>query len=457
MHNPIVFPGGQDVIKFSLPQNPKEGYSCAACNSVCVVYLPEDCFQNLSVNTLDSIHNPQLCANEILLTPLVCISPHGLAFSADKPAIIELIRTVELTNQHCNPTLVPLFNNSMPPEWKDLEFSSGCEMLDDRVVFKTTHFSYFTVVARFPLPSATVSIEPDSSPQSQPAELTVPELPGFKVEIPSSSVEITTDITATVYYDDPELYVENDQHSLATSCIALEPHNMQFTQRIPITMPIPNYAEIVKEHPDIKLQLWCSSGSSENVQANWEQIEDSDVEIICDGAGNYLATAYTTHFTFFTFLYNKSVDCCMNFFAERIRGRCQVFMTRETKLGSFLNFGISVLLYPFQDQYRALQNYEYLLYDSMKPIEVIAGKLECKIEFNESLLTEMCSSQRCYSQSCRFSKDLTSQADFLINLDASGGSELPAGVVLANLVIEHGYEAHKFNLIKVHVANVTIP
>lgn len=124
---------------------------------------------------------------------------------------------------------------------------------------------------------------------------------------------------------------------------------MQFTQRIPITMPIPNYAEIVQNYPDIKLQLWCSSGSSENVHANWEQIEDSDVEIVCDGVGNYLATAYTTHFTFFTFLWNKSVDNCMNFFAERIHGCCQVFMTHETKLGSFLNFGISVLLYPFQD------------------------------------------------------------------------------------------------------------
>lgn len=100
-------------------------------------------------------------------------------------------------------------------------------------------------------------------------------------------------------------------------------------------------------------------------------------------------------------------------------------------------------------QYRTLQNYDYLLYDSVKPIEVVAGKLECKIEFNDFLLSEMCSSQCCYSQSCRFSKDLTSQADFLTNLDTSSGSELPAGVVLANLVIEHGYEAHKFNLIKV--------
>lgn len=438
------------MIEFSLSKNPKEGYSCAACNAFCVIYLPEDCFQELSVNSLDSVYNPQLRANEVLLTPVVCISPHGLAFCADEPAVIELICTVQLSNQHCNLTLVPLFS-SMPPEWKELDYSSDCEILDDRVVFKTTHFSYFTVIARFPLPSATVSLEPDNSPQSQSAELIVPELPGFKVEIPSTSVETATDITATVYYDDPELYVENDQHSLATSCVALEPHNIHFNQKIPITMPIPNYAEIIREHPEIKLQLWCSSYSSDHVQASkfWEQITDSDVEISHDGADNYLATAYTTHFTFFTFLWNKSVDYCMNFFAERVRGRCQVFMTRETKLGSFLNFGISVLLYPFQDQYHSLPNYEYLLYDSLKPIEVIAGKLECKIEFSDSLLSEMCSSQHCYSQSCRFSKDLSSQADFLINLDASSSSELPAGVVLANLVIEHGFEAHRFNLIKV--------
>lgn len=441
---------------FTLPEmEPKEGYILTGCNSLCLVYLPDRCTQDICVVTItDCMLHPRLEGNEVLLTPVVCITPHGMCFSSEKSAIIELMKTVEFNkhsaSQKHKQELVPLFSSSLPLEWKELELQD-CKLLDDRVVFKTTHFSYFAVIARFPLPLASVSVMPDDSHDSKPVELIVSELPGFKVEIPPTSVQSITEITATVYYDDPELYGNDDlHHTLATACVVLEPHGIQFANRIPITMPIPNYAKIIKEHPDIKLQLWCSPcprDTDKEMQAKWEQVKGSDLEISCDSEGNYLATAYTTHFSVFTFLWNLVIDWPMNYFAERIHGRCQVFMSHETKFGSCIYFGIAVLLYPFQDPYRKLHNYDYILHDSGIPVELIMGDILCRLELNESLPLD--SKNSCIQQSCRLSKEFSTRVDFSIVLLADGGLELPEGMVMGNLYIDEHIQHHKFNLIKV--------
>ena len=437
-------------------QTSRNGYICAVQNSFCLVYMPSNYFQKLFVEDVGVSDNLKLSANEILLTPAVCISPHGLTFSSNKPAIIELMKTVKLTKLNDNTKLVPIFSDSAHQEWKKLNSSSYCEMIDDRVVFDTTHFSYFAVIAQFSLPSATVTINPDDGHQSQPVKLTISQLPGFKVEIPPTCVQSSTDVTATVHYDDPKLFNSNDRVSLATPCVALEPHNTHFTGRISITIPIPNYVEIIKENPDIKLQLWYSPRFSEGMVAKWKPIEDSDVKISRDCEDNYLATAYITHFTFFTFLWDKTIDYCMNFFVERIHGRCQVFMTRETKFGSFINFGIAVLLYPFRSPYLTWQNYDYILYDSVTPVDFTVGKVQCKIELSHFLVSENSSIRQCYMQPGRLSKNLSVQADFLIEIDIGTDSEIPEGIVLASLSIEHGYDVHKCNLIKVRCVLVII-
>ena len=360
------------------------------------------------------------------------------------------MKTIEPTNQNPNLKLVPLFSYSDSQEWKELA-SHGCEMLKDRVVFKTTHFSYFVVIARFPLPSARVTIEPG---MNQPAEIKIPELPGFKVEIPPTSIRSTTEITATIHYDDYKLYNGHiSNHSLATTCVALEPHNTHFVEQIPITIPIPNYSEIIKEYPGIRLELWhANSTGEEDVHIKWELMEDSNITIHQDNEGNWLATAFVTHFSRLAYLWNKLVDCCLNFFVQRVRGRCQVFMSRETKRGSLITFGIAVLLYPFKDPYQTLPNYAYDLFDSKVPVELTAREVECRIVLDNTLLpySQNCHTQQCYERPCRFSKDFYARADFSMKVDAGTESELPAGI-LAELFIKQGSESYNFTLIKVTV------
>ena len=437
----------------TLPElNSKEGYTCAAQSALCLVYLPNGCTENISVGTGDLEVHSKLQSNEITLTSVVRILPHGVTFSSSKPAIIELMKTIEPTNQNPNLKLVPLFSYSDSQEWKEIA-SHGCEMLKDRLVFKTTHFSYFVVIGRFPLPSARVTIEPG---MNQPAEVKIPELPGFKVEIPPTSIRSTTEITATIHYDDSKLYNGHiSNHSLATTCVALEPHNTHFVERIPITIPIPSYSKITKEYPGIRLELWHANGTSEeDAHIKWELKEDSNITIHCDGEGNGLATAFVTHFSWLTYLWNTLVHYPLNFFVRSVRGRCQVFMSQETKRGPFITFGIAVLLYPFQDPYPTLQNYTYDLYDSKVPVELTEHEVECQIVLDDSLLLyrQNCHSQQCYERHCRFSKDFYARADFSMKVDAGSESELPAGI-LAELFIKQGsdVESYNFTLIKVTV------
>ena len=395
--------------------------------------------------------HPKLQANEIRLTPVVCILPQ--AFIVNKPAIVELMKTIEPSQQNPNHKLIPLYSFSDPFEWKKLD-SHGCEMLEDRIVFKTTHFGYFTVIAHFSLPTSSVTVKPKVS---QPTQLMIQELPGFKVEIPPTSVYSETKITATVHYDDLNLCGNLSNSSPASACVMLEPHNAQFEDRIMITMPIPNYNQIKRKYPNIKLEMWHTDNRKKGAPVKLKLVEESSITIHQDDDSIYLATAYVTHFSGFMYLWNAIVDYCLNFFVQNIRGRCQVFMSRETKRGSCITFGITVLLYPFKDPYSSLPNYPYILYDSVLPITLnVAGEMECQIELDELLLRGYQNSRnhQCYTERCRFSKDFNMRTDFRIRLDTTLAveSQLPEGD-LATLFIKYssdGVNAYKFNLIKVN-------
>ena len=430
----------------------KEGYTCAAQSSSCLVYVSRGFTQEVSIETIiEPQLNPKLQANEINLTPVVCILPHEIAFSATKPAIIELMKTIEPSCQNPNHELVPLYNLSNPFEWKKLA-SHNYEMLEDRVMFKTTHFGYFTMIARFSLPTTSVTVEPKVS---QPAQLMIQELPGFKIIIPPTSVQSKIEITATVQYEDLSLCGDQSNHSPASACVMLEPHNAQFEDKIMITIPIPNYGQIKRNYPNIKLELWHTDNTKKGAPVKLKLAEESSITIHQDDDCNYLATAYVTHFSRFMYLWNAIVDYCLNFFVQSICGRCQVFMSRETRRGSCITLGIAVLLYPFKDPYSSLRNYPYILYDSELPITLVAGEIECQIELDELLLQSYQSShnQERYTKSCMFPKDFNMRVEFCIRLNAKPavGSELPAGN-LATLVIKHGSgrcESLPFILIKV--------
>ena len=439
---------------FVLPElSPKEGYTCIAQSTSCLVYASSRVTESVSIETVSKSElQPKLQANEVKLTPVVRILPQEEEFNVS-PAIIELMKTVELNNQNPNHELVPLYSSSHPFEWKRLA-SHSCDMLEDRVKFKTNRFGYFTVKAKFPLPTANITVEPSSS---QPAQLTIQELPGFKMEVPSTSVHSKTKITATVHYDDQGLCGNQSDRSPASACVMLEPHNSQFDDKIMITMPIPNYRQITRDNPDIKLELWHTGSTTKGVPVNLKLADGSAITIQQDENGNYLATAYVTHFSGFLYRWSAAiVDYALNFFVQNIRSRCQVFMSREAKRSSCITFEIAVLLYPFQDPCSSLPNYPYMLYDSVIPVTLMKGDLACEIEINKFLLEEYQSSrnQKCYTKSCWLSRDFTRRLEFDIQLTSDTCNrpmELPAGK-LATLTIKQEYDIPSFNLIKVRLS-----
>ena len=414
--------------------------------------------------------HPVTTANEITLTPVVEIAPCGEFFTPEKPAIIELLKTVKLSDQNKTRKFI-LMNNysnlSSSMKWNEMSASIDREM-EDRIMFKTTHFCLFVAIVRFPFPSASARIEKDTNSQL-PAELIIPEMPGFKVHIPQTSVLSDTNITATIHSDDRNLCQQNDNNSLASACIGLEPHGLRFTQKISITFPVPNYAKITKEHPDAQLQCWHAAvsadiGGSEPTNLKWELIDDADISVSQVNNSQYAATIHTSHFSFFKLIWKAEKlvlakhhvkNFCSKLLVrnrvESISGRCQVFMSQETKTSMAINFSIAVLIYPFQEPYASLENYHYILYDSgEKPIEFTVGNLTCAIKLKDELFLKksLAERQRSYKESVTLSENFMVRPEFDIELDLS--AKLTEGMVLAKLIINHGdVQQHKCNLIKV--------
>lgn len=428
----------------------REGYKCVTHSSFGLVYLSSDSTQNVSIEAVNDLKlHPKLQVNEIMLTPVAFAFPDEMTSTFDPPAIIELMKTIVPTDQNPQRKLVPLFSLSNPFQWKEL-ISHDCKMLADRIVFKTTQLGYLSVIARFPFPSARVIVEPTVS---KPAELEIQEFPGFTMEIPPTSVKSSMEITATVHYDDPKFRDTQKKRSLASACVTLEPHNAKFENSVKITLPIPNYDKITLQYPDIKLEMWHSKSSNQD-PTEWEIADNSSFTIHYDKQGNCLATAYITHFSNIMYWWNKAVDY-LNFFATSVCGRCQVFMSHETKRGSTIRFGISVLLYPFQEPYSMLPNLPYILFDSVVPIQITVGEVECQIALDNVLQRDYLTYDRKeYIEHCYFSERYHMRIDFHITLDArTAEAKLPAGDRLATLFIKHGSKdvinRHKFDLIKV--------
>ena len=244
---------------------PKEGYKCKAQDSLYLVYLPQEINEKLSIETVsDTSVHPKIASNEILITPVVRITSDNMSLSLEKPAVIELVKTIELSDEEANNEVIPLCANSESSEWKELGSECNCKVLKDRVSFQLTHFSLCTVIFCKPYPSSTVRVKPASADipvpdhSSTATVLTVPELPGFKVQIPPSSINADreTDITATVLYDCPTICSEDERSWLASSCIELEPHDITFTEKVSVSLPIPDYDEVMKNDPDAQLQIF---------------------------------------------------------------------------------------------------------------------------------------------------------------------------------------------------------
>ena len=418
-----------------LPEIPKEGYTCVAQSSLCRAYLPQGINENLSLEILaDTNLHPKLASNEIQITPVVCITCDNPSLSLEKPAIIEVVKTIQLSDKEANNKVIPLYANSQSSEWKEVGSECNCNVLNDRISLEVTHFSLYAVISRKPCPSSTVKVKPSADipapdQSSTPTELTIPELPGFKVQIPPSSVNTDReiDITATVLYDSPSVCSEDDRSRLASSCIELEPHGTTFSKEVSISIPILNYAQVKENHPNVQLEIRHFNSYTAR---EWNLV---DHYVRQDEDGRYVAIVQTTHFSKLVAVWIKRVK---SHFVRHprpfnIKARCQVFMSRETQIQSQLIFSIAVLFNPYKEEpYPVPHNYKHMLTDSnLLDLNVSNHDvIQFGVKFDEILLAQKC--ERITGLFAIFGHQ---QKSFTIKLD--GDTELQEGLPMGELSI----------------------
>jgi hypothetical protein len=280
-----------------------------------------------------------------------------------------------------------------------------------------------------------------------PTELTISDLPGFKVQIPPCSVNANREvkITATMLYDCPAVCSEEDRSCLASSCIRLEPHGITFSKNVSISIPIANYTEVMENNPNAQLQVWHS-----DVTANkqWNLVD----HCLCkDEDGRYIAIIEINHFSTFMAKFKNRISRLKSPFNNsfNIEARCQVFMSQETVIKSQLKFGIIVLFSPYNNEPDSMpQNYKHVLADSDKlDLQVSRhDKIQFAVELDEALLP-----LRCKPVSGLFTITGRQQKSFPIKLD--GNAVLSGGLLMGELSIgvKGGQEGNfqTMNLIKV--------
>ena len=428
---------------------------CVAQTLLCVMYLPHEINQKLLIETItDTSTHPKIASYEIKITPVVHITSKNTSSLLEKPAIIELAKTIELSDKEANNKVIPLCANSESLEWKELGSECNCKVLKDRISFEVTHFCFYAVISRKHYPSSTVRVKPVSADiltpdhsSTRPTELTVPELPGFKVHIPPSNANADreTDITATVLYDCPAVCSEDDRNWLASSCIELEPHGITFAEKISVYLPIPDYAEVMKNDPDAQLQIFWHSA---NCTTDEERDELVNHYICQDEEGRYVAIVQTDHFSTLKAVWKSIKVCVEKLFKHtfNIKARCQVFMSQETFVQSHLIFSIAIFFNPYKEEpYPVPHNYKHMLTDSdLMDLKVSNDDaIQFRVKFDELL-----SPQKCKPVAGHFSHSGHQQKSFTVKLDSS--VELQGGLPLGELSIgvrEDNY--HTLSLIKV--------
>ena len=404
---------------------------------------------------------PSLRVSDIVLSPVIRIAPLNIAFYDEHPAIVELMKTVEFKVPNKKRQILPLYSDSgrsSVPEWKELLSNHCCEVNNDRTTFKTTQSGLFTVVARLPSAYNSITVKPEDV---NTAELTVSELPGFKVEIPPTSVNLSTEIGATIHYDEHELNLDFNGQALASACVELEPQSFQLNHPIPLTIPIPAYTEIKGKYPEAQVQVWHTPNKEQPNE--WKFFEDSDLYVNQNDHGDHEATFHTSTLTRYGCAWNIARNDELDSIVTQslsslvieaevktISGRCQVFMSSEQNVGSHISFSIAAMVYPFQEPYEGLLNYSYSLFDSGHiPIEFEVGTLHYTLKFEDHLFPNN-EVNRVLSKLAKLSIQHVARADFPVKLSVS--AELKNGMMIAQLLISQGLgniPQHEYDLIKV--------
>ena len=375
-----------DIAPTDLPQGYKE--VSTSCDSLCQLYLPADTSTPIHIEEVKDLSlHPQLASNELLITPVVQISPHGMKFHKDKLAIVLLCHCTRPSGV-VGEEITVLCSDTGPCQlqrWKRLS-ERTCEMFRSCVKFSTSHFSLFAVISTLPYHSTELVIN-----FNEGGSLTLPEVcPGFKVTLPVGCLMTESEgetITATVYYSDSPCHSDSsnqEEAALASPVVGLEPHGMHFSQPVEVTLPVPGYTAIREAFPNTSLQVWTAPHNS----LCWSHLVDAQLTLNCTG-GQYTATFSVYHFSFFELLWDTCKDTLVrlgcgaavvyrNMRTRYVAVRCQVFMTPPLH---DLSFALLVVVYKFGERLSELGNYPWMLTDSgSRRVFLTTGELEATLD-----------------------------------------------------------------------------
>ena len=454
---------------------------------LCQVYLPPGSTSGsvLVEEVKDLSLHPQLASNELLVTPVVRVSPHGLKFRADQPAIVVLPHCTRPSGGTAEEVVV-LCSNTGPcelPQWRRV-CEGMCDMFESSVKFSTTHFSLFAVISTMPYHSAELVIS-----SNEGGSLTLPECPGFQVKFPAGSLMTERGeetITATIYYADSPLNgassdprgaspdphgASPDPHgaspnqeeeveglALASPVVGLEPHGIHFSQPVEVTLPVPDYAAIKSALPEASLQLWTASHEA----LSWSRLVETQLSVDLCRDGQHTVSFSVPHFTFFELLWDTCRDTLMrlgygaavvyrSLRARYVAVRCQVFMT-PPQLD--LTFALLVVVYKFGERLSELGNYPWMLADSGdRQVFLRTGELEAALNGCFEPRTEYGETSLSQSQTLGFTgQDFSLRFAFSLKL-SSLHSLLADYQVIGKLQLRQGSggTAMQLNLIKVPV------
>ena len=416
-----------------------EGYSEAGRSQLCHVYLPDGCTEDVQIQIVQDLSlHPKVRPTELLITPVVRITPHGITFPEDKPAIIVLTHCTK--PNHCGSLkLAPLCSSTridQSPRWSPVTQSKRSEIFQNCVIFSTTHFSLFAVIASVPYPCTSLPVTPNVG-----GLLEIPDLPGFKIAIPANSISSPNIIRATVYFADEPYAINNPERASASSCVGIEPHGLQFESPVTISIPIPDYVEIKESFPDASLHLYhAPSNGYEQEHPDWQLAENQN-SLIAQENGTVTATFSTTHFSFYEFLWTVKDTLSLgasNIYrqlfsrAHFVSIRCQAFMSPSL---SDLTFGMVVCVYKFGNPLTEISNYPWPVADSGdKQTFLRVGDLHVSLEGCFTARTDLGESLNRNTTIIDFrGEDFCTRFEFALTMNTEVRLPLTAGQVLGKL------------------------
>ena len=367
------------------------GYKRSHGNNLCQVYLPENYSEEIEVTIVKDLSMyPILRENELLVTPVVRITPHGLKFGSE-PAMIVLPHCSRRSGSNLA-RYVPICSNtsnSQAPDWVQLDSCTNCIIDDEHVLFSTFHFSLFAVIFILSYPSSSMILHPHMG-----GTLLVPELPGFQLHVPNNSVshlnkEVT--ISSTVHFCD-KTYNASDIYAPASACIKLEPHGLQFNFPVEVTVPIPDYPAISHHFPGAKLELWTSANTAchNDIPRRWELMNEVDILVEDLGSNEYkFARFKIDHFSWYEILYKicasslQTLGLGASYVYSQLPSRMRYIFVRYQAFVSNphdLTFGLLVAIFKFGDPLTGLSNYPLLVADSgTKRVALHIGYLHVRL------------------------------------------------------------------------------